>query len=152
MKLQGPDGPIAVRRSTAGVLEVRAETELGRAFGLGWGHARDRIVQLAVSRIAGAGRAAELLQDTDGLVKQDSFIRRRGFARAAKKQAGSLTARARAIGEAYAAGINRWLDTRPRPLELVVLGVVPEPWTVADSLLVALLQSYLGLAQSQEVA
>ncbi len=149
--LSGPDGPLRVGRTTGGVLEVRAATELGRAFGLGWGHARDRIVQLAVTRIAGRGRAAELLQGTDSLARQDAFLRHRGFARAAERQAGTLTPRARAIAESYAAGINRWLATHPRPAELAFLGVRPEPWTVQDSILVALLQSYLGLAQSQEV-
>jgi len=149
--LDGPDGPVRVGRTTGRVLEVHADTAAGRAFGLGWGHAQDRIVQLAVLRIAGRGRAAELLDGTDSLVSQDRFIRRRGFAVAAETQAGTLTPRAREIAEAYAAGINRWLARRPRPLELLVLGVKPEPWTPADSLLIALLQSYLGLAQSQEV-
>ncbi|MCO4772047.1 MAG: penicillin acylase family protein [Deltaproteobacteria bacterium] len=151
IRVQGPDGPVLVGRSTGGVLEVRAGTPLGRAFGLGWGHARDRIVQLSVLRIAGQGRAAELLQGTDSLVAQDRFIRRRGFARAARRQALTLTDRARSIGEGYASGVNAWLESKPRPIELTALQVRPEPWTVTDSLLVALLQSYLGLAQSQEV-
>lgn|GEM_PF-2881349 len=150
--LPGPDGPVRVGRTTGGVLQVRADSEGGRAFGLGWGHARDRIVQLAVLRIAGAGRAAELLDDTPSMREQDRFIRSRGFRAAAERQGKTLTPRAAAIGEAYAAGINHWLSNAPRPLELLALRVKPEPWTVSDSVLIALLQSYLGLGQSQEVA
>lgn len=150
-RLQGPDGPLRVGRTTGGVLEVRADTEAGRAFGLGWGHARDRALQLTVLRIAGEGRAAELLQGTDGLVAQDRFVRSRGFARAAERQALTLTQGCRRIAEAYADGVNRWFESHPRPLELAALAVDPAPWTPRDSLLIALLQSYLGLAQSQEV-
>lgn len=150
-RLQGPDGPLRVGRTTGGVLEVRAETEAGRAFGLGWGHARDRAIQISVLRIAGEGRAAELLQGTDGLVAQDRFVRSRGFARAAERQARTLSPRCRRIAEAYADGVNRWFETHPRPIELAALAVDPAPWTPRDSLLIALLQSYLGLAQSQEV-
>lgn len=149
--LQGPDGPVRVRRIDGGVLHVFAESEAGRAFGLGWGHAEDRIIQLDMLRVAGRGEVAERILDSPGTVRQDRFIRQRGFSIAAANQVRRLTPRARAIGQAYADGVDRWLAQHRRPIELVALRMPEQRWELADSLLIALLQSYLGLAQSQEV-
>lgn len=150
--LQGPDGPVRVKRTEGGVLHVHAETAAGRAFGLGWGHAQDRIIQLDLLRIAGRGEVAARLTGSDASFAQDLFIRKRGFWHAAVQQSHALTPGARTIARAYGDGINRWLSQHRRPWELWGLRVAEQDWQPADSILVGLLQSYLGLAQSQEVA
>ncbi len=73
--LDGPEGPVRVRRVAGGVAHVFAGSERGRAFGLGWVHAQDRIIQLDLLRVAGRGQVAELVADTPKLVLQDRFIR-----------------------------------------------------------------------------
>ncbi len=149
--LDGPDGPVRVSRVEGGVLHVFAESEEGRAFGLGWGHANDRIIQLDMLRVAGRGEVAERVADSRSIVQQDRFIRQRGFWHAAVRQTHALTPRSLRIAQAYAGGINRWLAQNSRPIELKLLRLPESPWQPADSVLIALLQSYLGLAQSQEV-
>jgi len=149
--LDGPDGPVRVRRIEGGVLHVFAESEAGRAFGQGWGHANDRIIQLDLLRVAGRGEVAERVADTPKIVLQDRFIRQRGFWNAAVQQTHNLTPRSLGIAQAYAAGVNRWLAQHRRPIELKLLRLPEFQWQPADSVLIALLQSYLGLAQSQEV-
>ena len=150
--LDGPDGPVRVSRAEGGVLRVVADSAHGRAFGLGWGHAEDRILQLDLLRVAGRGQVAERVAPSPASIAQDLFMRSRGFWPSAVQQAHALTPAAHAIAAAYAAGINRWLDQHARPLELRLLGLPEQHWQPADSVLVMLLQSYLGLAQSQEVA
>lgn len=141
------DRRIEIARDSAGVPHVRAETEPDLARGLGHCHATDRGLQLVMSRIVGSGRAAELLRGSDQMVGLDRFFRRANFGRDADAEVAKLSDRHRSMLEAYVDGVNRALAKRP--WELRLLRYRPEPWTVADCVLVARMAGYIGLAQTQ---
>jgi penicillin amidase len=101
---------------------------------LGWVHARDRLWQMETQRRIGQGRLAELV-GTLGL-DLDREMRVLGLYRLAEASYGALDADTRADLDAYAAGVNAYLDhpVAPLPLEFQLLHITPEPWRPADSL------------------
>ena len=80
----------------------------------------------------GGGRLSELLGSAT--VGTDRFLRTLGVYRAAQASLTRMSARSRALIDAYVAGVNAYLVAHrgPWPPEYVVLGVEPEPFTAAD--------------------
>lgn len=151
-ELKGPGGGVWLTRDAAGVVQVDAERFGDLPFGLGWAHAHDRLVQMMLVRIVGRGEASQFLDGSPATVALDVFMRQMGFRRDARLQAGSVSESARAWCETYCRGVNAYLQTQRRPLELLLVGYKPDPWTVEDILLTIKLVSYMGLAQSQQTA
>ena len=130
--IPGLDAPVNVAFDAAGIPHVDARTGLDAWRALGWLHANDRFFQMELRRRAGAGRLAEVFGSA--ALDMDREARRSGFLHRAQADAAGLPPDERAVLDAYAEGVNAFLVSRPRPLELVVLGVDPEPWTAIDSL------------------
>jgi len=144
-------GPVRLqaRRTPEGVIELWADDDLGLVTGLGWAHARDRLVQMELLRLIGQGRLAECLQASDEALGVDVWSRGMGFAHDVAADEEVCGAEARAFAEAYAAGVNEVLAHRRRPLELLLVGHRPEPWRLADVLMTIKIMTYVGLAQTQ---
>ena len=84
--------------------------------------------------VDGAGRLAEWYGAP--AVPIDRFTRTLGLYRAAAAQYTLLSPELRQVFDAYAAGVNAYLATKrgALPAEYYLVGVTPEPWTSADSL------------------
>jgi len=141
---------VGIARTKDGVVKLWAEDDLGLARGLGFAHAQDRLVQMMLLRLVGQGRLCECLVNDDDALEIDIFMREMGLSRYAKVEAVNTTGEGRSIGDAYAEGVNYWLDTNRRPIELMMVRYDPEWWTIADTILTVKLMSYVGLAQSQQ--
>jgi penicillin amidase len=141
---------IEIARTPEGVARIWAEDDPGLARGLGFAHAHDRLVQMMLVRLIGRGRLSECLKNSPEMVAIDVFMREMGFGRDAELEAGDLSVEARELAEAYAEGVNHVIDRRSRPLEFILVGYRPEPWSVADTVITIKLMSYVGLAQSQQ--
>ena len=110
------------------------------ARGQGYVHAQDRFFEMDVRRHATAGRLAELFGED--AVESDAYVRTMGWRRVAEKEVALLTPDTRAFLEAYADGVNAYLDDRGTStisVEYTVLGLggldyQPEDWTPVDSL------------------
>ena len=148
--LAGVSAPVRITRDSFGVPHIDAESIADAAFALGFVHAQDRGWQLELSRRVAMGRIAEFA-GPDGLAA-DRFVRRLGLYRAAQAEERTLGGQARAVLDAYAAGVNAVLceGLQPRPAELVLLGIRPEPWRPAHSLAYARVLS-LGLALDMDM-
>lgn len=144
------DSTIEIARNDDGVITLWAEDDLGLARGLGFAHAEDRLVQMMLVRLLGQGRLCECLVNDDETLAIDIFMREFGFARYAREEAAAAVGKGRSLGDAYAEGINHWIGTNRRPIELMLVRYDPEWWTVTDTVLTIKLMSYLGLAQSQQ--
>ena len=132
--LDGLDGSVELRRDASGVLWVTADSPQDASFGLGYGHAQDRFYQMEMMRRIGSGRLHELIGESG--LRFDTLLRTLGLYRLAQDNVARMSEDARAHLEAYAAGVNAYLDRRTGalPPELVILQADPEPWTPADSL------------------
>ena len=142
------DAPIEIVRDTHGVPHVHAATEADVYRGLGHCHGVDRALQVLLVRILGQGRACERLDDSDDMLQLDRFFRRLNLAGGTADQVAQFSPRHRQLMQAYCDGLNLALQQRV-PWELRVLGYRPEPWTLADLILLHRLVGYVALAQTQ---
>jgi penicillin amidase len=137
--LPGLQGTVEVVRDRFGVPHIYADTPADLFMAQGYVHAQDRFFQMEFSRRIGQGRIAELFGA--GALNQDKFIRTLGWARVAEEEARTLPADARALLEAYAAGVNAYtlpnadrLGLEFNVLKLIGRSWTPEPWKPVHSL------------------
>jgi penicillin amidase len=118
---------IRIIRDVDGIAHVRAQGSLAAFEGQGYAAAEDRMWQMELDRRRALGRLAEVVGPT--ALAADGFHRAVGIAAHARRSLGALTQGTQAALEAYARGVNRWLESDPDlPPELTALGIQPEPW------------------------
>jgi penicillin amidase len=126
--------PVKVIRDQWGVPHIRAQNEHDLFFAQGYVHAQDRLWQMEVNRRLGSGTLSEVVGEST--VDLDRYMRTLGLRRIAEQSWQELDGGPRSILEAYAEGVNAYIQShRGRlSLEFTILGVTPEPWTPIDSL------------------
>lgn len=140
MTLRGLGGEVEVIRDGDGVPHIYAADPRDLFMAQGFVHSQDRFWQMDTWRHIGAGRLAEMFGE--GQVETDAFIRAMGWYRLAEAQLDRASSEEREWLEAYAAGVNAYLEQRSPAelgLEYTVLNAVnwsyePEPWTPADTI------------------
>lgn len=126
--------PVHVYRDSVGVPHIFAENRSDLFRAAGYVTAQDRLWQMDFNRRVAAGRLSEIFGAS--AVESDKFIRTWGFNRMAQKIANILSAESRHALEAYAEGVNAFINTHLDclPLEFSLLNYEPEPWRIEDSL------------------
>lgn len=124
---------VTIKRDENGATYVNASSQSDLYFAMGFVHAQDRLWQMELQRRFAQGRLAEIFGKN--AVQSDAWIRTLGIYSKAKEAQQYLSAEAHASLEAYARGVNAWLESQSRlPIEFTVLGFEPEPWSPQDSL------------------
>ncbi len=135
------DTAVDVLRDEQGVAHIYADTSADLFRAQGYVAAQDRFFQMDLRRHITAGRLAELVGS--GAVETDTVVRTMGWRNVAEEELGLLDSSTRQYLQAYAAGVNAYLEDNPAPsqvsLEYVVLaqsapGYQIEPWDELDSL------------------
>jgi penicillin amidase len=132
--IPGLSAPVEILRDRDAMVTIRAKDERDAALALGFAHAQDRLWQMDFMRRAGAGRLSEVVGEvTLGI---DRYMRTLGLYRLAAENFDQLSPEARAVVEAYTAGVNAYLEQRSGalPPEFALLRYEPESWRPADSL------------------
>jgi penicillin amidase len=148
--------PVRVVRDENGIPNIYAATTEDLFAAQGYVHASERMWQMEVWRHIGAGRLAELFGDDQ--VDRDRYIRTLGWRAAAETDWPVMSDEGKAALEAYATGVNAWLDEHNElPLPFVITGLRgvggglsgyrPEPWTPLDTLTWQKVQAW-GLADN----
>jgi penicillin amidase len=151
----GLKAPVEIVRDRNAVPHIIAGSLEDAAFGLGYVHAQDRFWQMELMRRLGQGRLSEMVPPRlvgSSLIDTDRTMRGLGIYRRAGESLNALSPAIRGIIEAYAAGVNAWLnrDDQQFGLELTLVKLLsggryrPEAWRPADSLVWAKLMA-LGL-------
>ena len=140
--LPGLSAEVRVWRDHFGVPHIFAASMDDAARTLGYTHASERMFQMDIMRRVGQGRMAEI-RGAD-LLGVDKFIRTVGFYREAEASYSALSPWAQKRLQAYADGVNAFLDSHGTalPPEFLLAGDHPEPWKPADSLVIAKLEAY----------
>jgi penicillin amidase len=134
------------------VPRIRAETAEDAAAALGFLHAGDRMFQMELMRRAASGRLSEIAGSAT--LPLDRMMRTLGLRQHAVADLAGLPPDTRAMLEAYARGVNAWIELKGRfaAPEFLVLGA-PEAWEPADSLLWAKTMGlWLSMNWRQELA
>jgi penicillin amidase len=137
----GLASPVEVLRDRDGVPHILAMNDRDGWFAVGYVHAQDRLWQMEFQRRVAQGRLSEILGERSYDV--DRLMRTLGLARVADRIVAKMDAPTRGKLEAYSAGVNAFLDSRPvLPVEFQVLRVKPEPWKPADTMAWLLVMSW----------
>lgn len=116
---------LEILRDERGVPHIVADSAEGALFGQGYACGIDRAWQIEFLRLRAEGRTAEVFgADT---VEWDTFARRAGMERAARRIYLASSARTRALLTAYSEGVTSTLDSVETP-ELTELAHRPAPW------------------------
>lgn len=130
---------VTIYRDEHAVPHIFAATNRGLFEAYGYTVAEDRLWQLELNRRAARGRLSEIFGPST--LSSDIATRTVGYSDAElDAQFAKLSPDEQAIYQAYAAGINRYLtdvigaDPTKLPFEFYALGIVPQSWTVRDSI------------------
>ena len=137
LSARGLSAPVKVTRDGHGVPAIEAATLEDLFFAQGYVTAQDRLWQMDVMRRFAAGELSEILgEDT---LKIDCEQRILGLRAAAKKSLAMATPRDRSYFDAYARGVNAFIEARGNslPLEFRILKYRPKPWQAEDSIVIA---------------
>jgi len=135
IRLASLEAPVTVSRNSDGIVRIQAQNEFDLYRALGFVHAQDRLWQMDFTRRVGSGRLSEIMGRAT--LSQDRFFRTLGFRQIAEANLSHLAPQTLAALEAYAEGVNGYIQghSGSLPLEFEILRYRPEPWTPADSLL-----------------
>lgn len=140
--LPGLHGDVEVWRDSLGVPHVWARDDEDLFRAIGYVHAQDRLWQMELFRRVADGRMAEVLGPQ--LVDTDRFLRTVGMGRAAAEGERALDPESRRMLQAYADGVNAWIDHHPGPLppEFLALRFAPEHWTVRNTVAIGKIMAW----------
>jgi penicillin G amidase len=139
VRLNGLRGTVEIKRDGHGIPQIYADDPADLFFAQGYVQAQDRFYEMDFRRHVTAGRLSELV-GKEGL-DTDKLVRTLGWRRVAEQEYEELGAGTRSLLEAYARGVNSYIDGKSGSelsLEYTVLSLTgpdyrPEPWTPVDS-------------------
>jgi penicillin G amidase len=137
LRIKGLSSPVKVTRDHHGVPTIEAATLEDLFFAQGFVTAQDRLWQMDIMRRFGSGELSEILGgDTLKLDREQRIL---GLRAAAKKSLAMAGPRDRSCLDAYARGVNAFIDLHRHslPLEFRILKYSPQPWQAEDSIVIA---------------
>lgn len=134
LRAPGLRAQVEIVRDTLGVPHIYAHNADDLFFAQGFVHAQDRLWQMEYNRRIGHATLSDVLGA--GAIEYDRFLRTIGLARAARADLAALTPEERRPLEAYARGVNAFIEMRRHnlPLEFTLLGYTPAPWEPLDTI------------------
>lgn len=138
VSLKGLSASAEVYRDAWGIPHARAASEVDAFFVQGFFTAQDRLWQMEYDRRRGSGWWAEAVGPS--ALEQDIMMRRLRLVDSAQADYRAVNSHTRRLMDAYAAGVNSWIDTATAegslPVEYSITGLKSEPWQSWDGLVV----------------
>jgi penicillin amidase len=138
LSVPGLERPVSVVRDQWGVPYLTATTQHDLFFAQGYVTAQDRLFQMEFNRRVAGGQLSEIFGagSDKSLLRTDEFLRTLGFYQVAQAEYNSADADVQAELNAYADGVNAFIDqhTTSLPLEFTILGFTPRHWSPVDTL------------------
>ncbi len=137
LQVKGLSAAVKVTRDNHGVPAIEAASLEDLFLAQGYITAQDRLWQMDILRRFASGELSEILgEDT---VKIDREQRILGLRAAARTGLQTASPRDRAYFEAYAGGVNAFIESHGSnlPIEFRILGYRPKPWQPEDSIVIA---------------
>ncbi|MBI5302846.1 MAG: penicillin acylase family protein [Chloroflexi bacterium] len=142
LQVKGVQARVEIVRDTMGIPHIYAANQDDLFFAQGYVQAQDRLWQMDYNRHIGRGTLSEMFGAAT--IKEDRFLRTMGLARAARLDLAALTADETRVLDAYARGVNAFIETHRDnlPIEYTILGITPAPWVPLDTLVWAKVMAY----------
>ena len=135
--LPGLSREVTVERDRWGVPHIRAASLEDLVEAQGYVTAQDRLWQMDLLRRVARGQLSEILGPA--ALRIDKQFRVLGFSQAAQRDTTLMDAESRAVLEAYARGVNRFIEQNQGrlPVEFSLLKYKPEPWLPSDTFVIS---------------
>ena len=137
LPVKGLSAAVKVTRDSHGVPAIEAATLEDLFLAQGYVTAQDRLWQMDVMRRLAGGELSEILgEDTLRIDREQRIL---GLRAAARKSLQMASPRDRSYFDAYARGVNAFMETHNNglPIEFRILKYRPKPWQAEDSILIA---------------
>jgi penicillin amidase len=137
IKVNGLSASVKVTRDNHGVPTIEAVALEDLFFAQGYVTAQDRLWQMDIMRRFDSGELSEVLgQDTLTVDREQRIL---GLRAAARKSLQMASPRDRSYFDAYARGVNAFIESHPNklPIEFRILKYRPKPWQAEDSIVIA---------------
>ncbi|MFQ6016038.1 MAG: penicillin acylase family protein [Anaerolineae bacterium] len=143
VKVPGLKSQVEIHRDGWGIPHIYADNIEDLYFAQGYVHAQDRLWQMEFTRRVGHGTLSEVLGEVT--LETDRFLRTIGLSRAAQAHLADLDEETLLRLQAYANGVNAFIDSHKGnlPLEFTILGFQPAHWQPLDSMVYAKLMAWL---------
>jgi penicillin amidase len=137
IQVKGLSAAVKVTRDSHGVPAIEAASLEDLFFAQGYVTAQDRLWQMDVMRRVGAGELSEILGPERLRIDREQRIL--GLRAAARKSLQMASPRDRSFFDAYARGVNAFIETHggSLPIEFHILNYRPKPWQAEDSIVIA---------------
>lgn len=137
VSLGGLQGAVTLERDQWGVPHIRAGSLEDLVEAQGYAMAQDRLWQMDLLRRVARGQLSEILGPAT--VDVDKEFRVLNFGRAARRDYEQMGPEDRKILDAYARGVNQFIDQHGSrlPMEFTLLRYQPTPWNPTDTLVIA---------------
>ena len=136
MPMTGLAAEVSISRDALGTATVRGRDRIDVSRALGFVHAQERYFQMDLLRRRAAGELSALVGKA--ALAADRGVRVHRFRHRAEQILSHLTPTEQTLLMAYVEGVNAGLAAlAEKPFEYFLLGVEPEPWQPADTLLTA---------------
>ncbi len=151
--VRGLTGPVEIVRDHSNVPHIFGRSDADVFFALGYAHAQDRLWQMVVLRRTAQGRLSEMFGRRTLAV--DELMRRFDLYTLAQDAVGVQDADTSAALDAYAKGVNAWLDHQVEEAlgrgapEFFFFSNEISPWVPADSLAIMKLMGVEMASQLQ---
>lgn len=133
---------VEISREDNGVVHIHATSIYDAFFGQAYAQAQDRIFQMELRRRLGKGTLSEVLGD--GYLEMDKLMRSLGLVALAKRSYEALPQEFKDELDAFAAGVNAYIETNSGnlPYDFTYLNFKPSKWNPEDSILALLSLSW----------
>ena len=141
--LRNLDGQVEVIRDQNGIPHIHAKSNRDAFRALGYIMASERLFQMEVSRRLAQGELAEIFGEK--ALATDQLFRNLGLKSESEKMINKKLANISYDSQmmeevgAFYDGINQFIESGPKPIEFVLLGLKPRPFSMVDG------QSFVGL-------
>ena len=149
LEVSGLNSQVQIFRDNYGIPHVWAGSTWDAFFGQAFAATQDRLWYMDYFRRWAHGRWAEIV-GKEGL-EQDRLMRKFQIDRIARRDYEALSDSAREMVDAYAAGVNAFIETADvLPIEYSIVGMEPEPWRPWDCITVHKVRHvFMGQANSK---
>jgi penicillin G amidase len=142
IQLVGLREEVTIYRDEWGVPHIYAATAQDLFFAQGYIHAQDRWWQMEMNRHIGSGSLSAIMGNDEHVQNTDRFIRTLGWNRIAAAQWEAASSDSRRVLQAYARGVNGYVESRSQgelAVQYTVLGLTGRgfevnPWEPVDTL------------------
>lgn len=127
LSFSGLHEPVEIITDRHGVPHIYAENEDDLYFAQGYVHAQERLWQMEFNQRLCSGQLAAVFGPV--ALETDRFSRRLGMHRASATDFARLSPHHQRVLEAYARGVNAFINHKRWPLEFTLLRTRPTTWT-----------------------